>query len=263
MNKLKRNLKIFFLFSKYSLKTTFQGRMGPLFFIFGKLIRFILMFFLIFIIFGKTRLIKGYTFNQVIIFYLTFNLIDTVTQILFREVYRFRYLVLTGSLDLILTKPYHPFLKVLVGGIDFLDIIMLVPYLGLIIFFAHNLPGVSFLSIFSFSLLIFNSLLIATAFHIIVLALGILTTEVDHAIMIYRDMTSLGRFPMAIYQEPVRSIFTFVIPIGIMMFFPPQALFQLLPSSFYLLSGMVSLFLIFVALWMWSVALKKYQSWGG
>jgi len=104
---------------------------------------------------------------------------------------------------------------------------------------------------------------IATAFHIIVLAMGILTTEVDHTIMIYRDMTSLARFPLDIYREPIRSIFTFVIPVGIMMGFPAKALFSLLSPQFIFLSFVISWILLFLSIKLWQYALMKYQSWGG
>lgn len=263
MNLIKHNLKIFLLFSQYSLKTTLQGRLGVLFFVLGKVLRFFFFIFLIFLIFGRTKIIKGYDFNQVIIFYLTFNIIDTASQTLFREVYRFRQLVLSGNFDLVLIRPHHPFLKILIGGVDFLDVFMLIIYVILTFFFILKIPNFHLLSSIFYLLLLLNSLLIATAFHIAVLAFGILTTEVDHTIMIYRDLIALGRFPIDIYKEPVREIFTFIIPIAIMMSFPPKALFGLLSWQLAVFSFLLSLILLFLSLKFWGYALKKYQSWGG
>ena len=265
MKNFKRYLKIFLLYSKYALKTTFQTRVGTIFFLLGKFVRFIFFFFLVLLIFTKVKLIKGYTINQAIIFYLTFNLIDTITQIVFREVYRFKYAVVSGDFNLTLTRPHHPFLKILVGGIDFLDIIMLIPYLLLTFYYLGQLPTyerqtANYLLYF---LLIINGLVIATAFHIAVLAMGILTTETDNTIMIYRDLTNLARFPLDIYRSPLREILTFIIPVGVMISFPAQALFNLLtwPKMVYafILSGGLLLF----SLKFWDYSLKKYQSWGG
>ena len=263
MQKIKRNLKLFFLYSKLSLKTIFQGKLGIVLFTLGKITRFIFLLFMIYLVFSKTKLVKGYTLNQMIIFYLTFNIIDNISQFFFREVYRFRPLVVSGSFDLTLLKPHHPFIRVLVGGLDFLDLFLLIPTIILTIYFILQLPSFHFLPLISYLVLIINSLIIATAFHIAVLALAILTTEVDHTIMIYRDLTALGRFPMEIYKEPIRGIFTFIIPIGIMMSFPPKALFNLLSPIFYLFSFLVSSVLFFASLKLWNLALKKYQSWGG
>src|SRR3989344_1385099 len=244
---IKKNLKLFYLYSRYSLKSIFQARMGVVFFMLGKVFRFVFLLLLIYLVFSKTRLVKGYSLDQMIIFYLTFNIIDSTAQIMFREVYRFRPLVVSGSFDLTLLKPHHPFLRVLVGGVDFLDIILLVPTIILTVYFILKLPGISLLSTAFYFMLIINSLIIATAFHITVLALAILTSEVDHTIMIYRDMTGLGRFPLEIYKEPVRGIFTFIIPIGIMMTFPAKALFNLLAYPFYLYAFLLSSILFFAS----------------
>ena len=258
-----RNLKIFLLFSKYSIKSLLQERLGIVLFTLGKIIRFAMFFFFIYILVAKTSTLKGYTTNQVIIFYLSFNLVDTLSQLLFREVYRFRELVVTGELDGVLIKPYHPFLRVLVGGVDFLDAIFLGPYIALTVYFISISTGITLTSLFTYILLLMNALAITVGFHIAVLALGIVTTNVDHSIMIYRDVTSLGRFPIEIYREPLRWIFTFLLPVGIMMSFPSQSLFGLLSIQGIISAFVVSTGFITCSLFFWRYALRKYQSWGG
>lgn len=259
---MKHNFQIFWLFARNSMRTMTQGRVGIAIFTLGKVIRFAFLFFLLYFIFSKTRILKGYTLQQAALFYMVFNLVDTISQILFREVYRFRSLVASGSLDTILLKPYHPFLRILLGGVDVLDIILLIPYILITLFIASGSSPIG-INILSFFLLFLNALWIATSFHIIVLAFGILTTEVDHTILIYRDITSLGRFPMSLYQEPIRSIFTFIIPVGIMTSFPAQMLIGTLSWDRFILSFVISSMLFVGAMWLWKFALKRYQSWGG
>lgn len=263
MKKIVRSLKIFFLFSKFSLKRVLQARLGIVFFMVGKILRFLMFFFLVYFLISKTKTLKGYNVNQAIFFYLTFNLVDTTSQLLFREVYRFRPLVVSGELDTVLVKPIHPFLRILVGGVDFLDFLMLLFYLLLTLFFAARIGSYSLFNLLFYCALIINALIIAAAFHIFVLALGVITTEVDHTIMIYRDLTSLGRFPMEIYQPAIRVIFTFIIPVGIMVSFPSKALFGLLSPSLIFFSFFFAVFLLLVSFKFWNLAIKRYQSWGG
>ncbi len=258
-----RNLKLFWLFSQFSLKTTMQARFGILLFIVGKIVRFAFLFGLIFLIFGRVSTIKGYSLNQIIIFYLTYNLIDTMAQILFREVYRFRYLVTSGGLDQVILKPYHPFLRILTGGIDFLDLIVFIPYVAITGWYIGQTPFVNGGEVLLYVAFILNAFIIMTAFHIFALTVGILTTEVDHTMMIYRDLTSMGRFPMDIYKEPIRTIFTFIVPIGVMMTFPAQALFGMLSLTFILAAFVLSFSLLALSLFCWNRALRQYQSWGG
>ncbi|MBI4004731.1 ABC-2 family transporter protein [Candidatus Roizmanbacteria bacterium] len=258
-----KNLKLFYLFSKYAFKSTTQQPVGSLFFLIGKIMRFGVYFVFVYYLLTNTMLLAGYNLNQTLIFFLTFSIIDAIAQMLFREVYRFRPLVVNAELDAILIKPYHPFMRILVGGVDLLDLVTIVFYLGLLCFYVIQLGSIVPLNIFIFLLLVINGLIIATAFHIIVLALGILTTEVDHAIMIYRDVTRLGTLPIDIYQEPFRSLFTFFLPIGVMMTFPVKSLFGLLSGSVIALSFVIGLLLLGFSLYLWNKALKKYQSWGG
>lgn len=260
---MKKNLAIFWLFTKYSLKRTLVNKIGVILFTFGKLLRFGMFFLFVYFLLSNTKLLAGYSFDQTIVFYLSYNIIDSITQLMFREVYRFRQLVVSGELDTILVKPYHPFLRVLVGGVDILDAFMVVLYTCILVFFIGRLGHLSFSGVLLYISMIVNSFLIATSFHILVLAVGILSTEVDHAIMIYRDISRLGSFPVDIYAQPVRFILTFIVPIGVMMTFPVQSLISLLSPLMYGASFAIGISSILFSLKMWDIALKKYQSWGG
>lgn len=257
-----RNLKIFWLFSINSIKTMLSHRVGVISFLAGKIIRFLVYFLFLYYLVSKTRLLAGYNLAQTAVFFLTFNFIDSLSQLFFREVYRFRPLVVTGELDGVLLKPYHPFLRVLIGGVDILDAILIFPYLALLIFFIGQLGNINFYHQIIYLGLIINALIIATGFHIVVLSLAILTTEVDHAIMIYRDFTRMAALPVDIYKEPIRSFLTFVVPVGVMMTVPVKALFGLLSWRVLILSIFISFVFIIFSLQLWDKALKRYQSVG-
>ena len=258
---MRRNLTIFLLFSKFAVKSVLQYPIGAVLFTFGKIVRFVLFFVFVFFLVSKTSTLKGYTVDQAIIFYLTFNVIDTASQLLFREVYRFRSLVVSGDLDGVLVKPYHPFLRVLVGGVDPMDALMLVFYVGItVLYIAKVWSTVALTSFVFYVVLAVNAMVIATAFHIVVLAFGIITTNVDHGVMIYRDLTSIGRFPLEIYQEPFRWVVTFIIPVGIMMSFPTQSLFGTLSPFLAVIALLIAGASLLLSVRLWDYALQKYPS---
>jgi len=109
-------------------------------------------------------------------------------------------------------------------------------------------------------LLLVNGFLIATAFQIAILAFAIVTLEVDHAVMIYRDMTALGRLPVDIYKEPLRGFLTYFIPVGIMMSLPAKAIMGLTTPFGILAAFIVGIAFMFLALKFWKYALTKYTS---
>lgn len=228
-------------------------------FTFAKILRVLLfLLFLHFLLVGSGELV-GYSREQVIFFYLTFVMIDTLSQLLFREVYRFRSLVVTGSLDGILLKPINPLVRVLLGGMDLMDLGILVLTIMAIIWWGNKFITHDPMLWLVYILMVVNGLVIAAAFHIFVLGFGILTTSVDHLIMVYRDLASLVRVPVNLYIEPIRSLLTFIIPLGIMATFPPQALMGLLSPQLIIISFFISGVLLTLSLWFWKKSLYSYQ----
>ena len=209
---------------------------------------------------AKTNVLAGYNVYEVLLFYFTFNLIDSATQMLFREVYRFRFYIVSGNFDMILVKPVNALFRSLFGWTDILDFITLGPFILMIVFILIRIPQINIFGVISYILLIANSMIIAASFHVLVLSLAVLTTEIDHAIMIYRDVVGMGKIPIDVYSEPVRSLITFVIPVGIMMSFPVKALLGLLQPVIMLTAVLFSLTLLFISIFFWKYALRKYTS---
>ncbi len=256
---MKRYFKIWLLMSRNSFLAVFNQRIALSIFLIGKLLRFFFFFaFIIFLLKG-TKSLAGYNLNQTLLFFLTFNLIDTVSQFLFREVYRFRPLIVSGGFDLVLSKPVNALFRSLMGGADVIDLITIIP-LTIATFYVASLLNPSVLHTTFYILLLLNGLIIASAFHIFVLGLGIVTLEIDHTIMIYRDLSALGRFPIDIYKEPLRGIITFLIPIGVMVSFPAKAIMGLMSPAGVVWSLVFGVLILLLSFRFWNFALKKYTS---
>ena len=257
---MRKHLRVLWLYTQNSVKISLQQKTGAVMFLIGKLLRFGISTMFIFYLLKSTRLLAGYSIEQTMVFYLTFNIIDSISQQFFREVYRFRPLIVSGDFDTVLAKPVHPFTRVLLGGIDILDVLPTCIYIGLLGYFLFKLHLTGSLMLIVFAVMVLNSLIITAAFHILVLAMGIVSTEVDHTIMIYRDITRMGTFPIDIYTEPLRSIITFVIPVGLMMSFPVKALFGELSTPLVAISLVLASVFFALAMWAWNGALARYQS---
>jgi viologen exporter family transport system permease protein len=255
--------RYFIIWWKLALATTsisFQSRFGASLFLLGKLLRYGLFLFFIVVLFGKMEKLAGYTIWQMIFIYASFNLLDTLVQGLFRNVYRFRQQIVTGQYDAVLTKPLPAFFQPLFGGSDALDLPLLFISLAFIPYAASHLEIQSVTQVGLYLLLMINGFILALGFHVIVLGIGILSTAVDNTIMLYRDLTGMGRFPIEIYQEPLRSILTFVIPVGIMMTFPSKALFGLLSWQLVGISFLVGVGILLASISFWHYALQHYTS---
>lgn len=259
MKILTRYLKVWWLMSKNSFAAVLANRFGAGVFFVGKVLRFVFFLGFIFFLLKGTNTLAGYTLNQTMFFFLTFNLVDIIAQFLFREVYRFRSLVVSGSFDLVLVKPISALFRSLMGGADILDFFTIPPLLIAIYLMGRSLDPTG-IQIFFYLALVINSLFLATAFHIAVISFGIITLEIDHTIMIYRDLVALGRFPVDIYQQPLQGILTYLIPVGIMVTLPAKALMGLVSTQGVLLSFALGIGALLVSFRFWNFALTKYTS---
>ena len=252
--------KIIFLYFQISLQSQLANLPIVVMFFVNKLIRYGMFLIFLYFLVSSAGNLGGYTTPQVLFFYLIFNIIDSTVQMLYREVYRFRPMIVSGNLDTVLVKPFPPLLRVLLGGPDFIDLGILLILITLaayqLIFYIHPSLNNTIVCL----VLIFNAFAIATAFHIFVLGLAIITTSVDHMIMVYRDLASLMRVPVDFFSDFLRNLFVFVIPIGVMFTFPAKALYGLLSWQWIVFSLGMGIASMFLALRFWHFALTRYQS---
>lgn len=234
---------------------------GGFLFLIGKIIRFFFFFIFLFSVLSGVGSLAGYSKEQVILFYLVFNIVDIIIQFLFRGVYIFRFSVVSGNYDLDLLKPLPSFFRPLFGWTDILDLITLLPLLIFTIWyiFTHQLLASS-LSFALFLLLLINSTLVGFAFHLLVCSVCVLTTKIDHLVWIYRDLTGMARFPTDIYGKGVRIALTFVVPVIVLITVPAKALLGLLNPMAIIFSLLVGILASYFSLKFWFFSLKKYTS---
>ncbi|HJY99068.1 MAG TPA: ABC-2 family transporter protein [Patescibacteria group bacterium] len=259
MKTIKYYSRIWWLLTRNAFGVVLGQRVALMFFLTGKILRFSFFIgFLYFLILG-TKSLAGYSSTQAIFFFLVFNVVDVLGQFLFREVYRFRPKIVSGDFDLTLAKPANALFTSLMGGADIIDFITIPPLFAATAYVGSLLsPNVT--QIFLFLLLVANGLLIGAAFHIAVLSMAIITLEIDHTIMIYRDLTSFGRFPVDVYKQPIQGILTYLVPVGIMVTFPAKALMGLVAPVGVAISLLVGIAAFVIALRFWNFALTKYTS---
>ena len=259
--RLKTYIKVWKIFALTELQETFINRGSNILFMLGKILR--LFFALLFLILIKNNVnnFAGYTSNQVVVFFLTYQFIDLASQILYRGVYVFGNKIRNGDFDFLLIQPISPLFRALTGKPDINDAIFMIPSLAVSFYVFNNLNLIiTWQSFLWYLLLLLNGLLIATAIHIIILAVGVLTTEVDSIIWIYRDLNRMGKFPVSIYMQPLRFALFFIVPIGMMITIPTEVLLGAEPSFSIALTTLVGIgsFVFSLKIWKWS--LKRYAS---
>ncbi len=254
-------LKLYWLYWVKISGMTFQSllstRLASFLFLAGKIIRISLFLVFLLAIKDRIKLLAGYNIDQLIVFFLIYNVFDLLGQIFYRGIYWYRNEIISGNFDFTLLKPLSPIFQVLVSHTDWLDI---PPLILTIIFLVFKLPAVSGAEWLLFIFMGILAMVLVTAVHILVAAIGVLTTEVDHAIWIYRDLSQMARFPVDIYIEGVRFFLNFVVPIGLIFTVPAKALFGVLSIQWIVLTLAFTLGFYALILKLWHYALKRYSS---
>ena len=258
---MKKYLKVWLQLAHISFAEQLATRFSSILFLIGKIARFALFLVFLISLTGRSGGLAGYTADQAIVFFLVFNLADIMTQLFFRGVYFFRQKVVSGEFDFYLVKPMNPLFRIMAGYTDFLDLITLFALaVYAFAFFGNSSLIITHANLILFIIMLVLSFLIALAIHIIVVSIGVITTEVDHTIMIYRDLTQMGRIPVDVYAPPVRIFLTYLIPITLMITIPAKALMGLVTPGTILSSLFLVSCFLFLSLRLFRYALSQYSS---
>ncbi len=238
-----------------------SSRADFLFFFTGKVLR--MVFFLVFFLalFSITPTIAGYTKGEVLLFFATMNLIDVLVQLLwYRGLTILPNMVKRGDFDLILTKPVSPLFQVAFHIFDFFDLATVPVALGIIAYAFSFLPALTAIQWIAYVAFVFIGLLLAFAVNLFLASLTFYAVESANLWWMYRDLVYVARFPPEVFPNGVRIVFTYIIPILVIVSFPTKAaLGRLSPGA--ALYAIVLTFLALFAAWrFWKRGLRAYQS---
>lgn len=254
-------VRLWLRFGAMAIQTAFINRSMVIFFLLAKTVRYGMAFLLLFTLHRSISAIGNYSIDHLVVFFIVYMFIDNTSQIFFRGVYEFSYKVKRGELDFDLTKPVSILFRALLGTPDINDVFIAVPMTALNIYILSRL-NIAFLPehILLFAVLIISGFAIATAMHIFVLAMGVITTEIENVIMLYRDLSRQAQIPVTLHNEVIRFILYFIIPVGLMMTVPAEALLGFESSVNIAVVFFISIAFLSASLWAWKEALKRYTS---
>ncbi len=238
-----------------------NNRAAAVLFIFGKLFRLATALMLVYVVVGKAKLLVGYNLSEAIFILVLFNLIQTITQLFMRGVYMFRQKVVDGTFDFYLLNPLSELFYSLFTYTDALDIIVLIPYIGLTFWSwsATSYP-ITLLTVLILMLVILLSFIMVMAWHIFIIAIGVRYLEVDNTIMLYRDLERMAAMPVEIYGKFGSAFLTYIFPFALMATIPARVVFGLYDPWYLLIFAVLSIAQLRLALWFWHHSLLHYSS---
>lgn len=226
----------------------------------GKAIRFFFFWVFIVSLFQFTETIGGYTRYEVLLFFLTFNVLDVGSQFFFRGIYVFRNQVKQGHFDMTLTKPISPLFLIFSRIIDFLDLLFLIPVVALLAYVIQHIPTITASGIFLYGIFLIFSCLLILAIHILSAAVIVYTQESDNVFWLYRETMTIGRLPPTIFSGTIQWFFVYIIPIIIIVAYPVRALLNEIVWQDICIAGIMTILFLGISLFIWKLCLRAYAS---
>jgi ABC-2 type transport system permease protein len=261
-----RYLGLFFLFVKIGLMRQMAYRPHFFMMITGKIIRIGLLLFFFQAIFLKVDRIGQWTFDQVLLLFATFHVVDFLMSITFQRNLSFYLprLIQAGELDSRMVLPTNLLFFISFENIELMDFFSFLPSLGFLGYVFYRLGfNFSWLQGLAYGLLLVNALIFVFATVLLIATVSFWTTQSYGMARIFDNLLKIGRYPLDIFEGFWRAVFIYFLPLVLIAQMPAQALLQTMSWKFVFFAFAVSSLFLFAALSFWKIGLKHYLSASG
>ena len=229
----------------------------------GKVVRIALLFFFFQAIFLKVDRIGHWTYDQVLLLFATFHIIDYLISITFHRGLAFQLpqLIQSGQLDSRMTLPANLLFFVSFERMDLIDFFSFLPTLAFLSYVLYRLNfAFSVGQAFIYILLLINALIFIFSVVLIIATLSFWTTQSRGLAKIFDNLFKIGRYPLDIFGDFWKVVFIYFLPLVLIAQLPSQALLQTLSVRSVFLAISMTTILLIIALKFWKSGLRSYSS---
>ncbi|MCL2443414.1 MAG: ABC-2 family transporter protein [Treponema sp.] len=205
----------------------------------------------------------GWNFYEVLLMQSIFILSQGLANIMFNNVlWTTMQHIREGSFEVVLLKPMNPLFFLIASNFDPESIGLIIGGSVLFTISVINTQIVSLIAIPQFLILFAAGFAVMAGFNMIMAATSFKWVGNSRIPEIFDSLMNFGKYPITIFPNAVKSIATFVIPVGMIGFFPANALLgRFDPISLIAVIPCV-LFMLF-GIWLYQYMVKLYEGVGG
>lgn len=213
------------------------------------------------IVFSKTDTLAGWRPAELLAIVGVYTLVSGLTQLVVRpSLARFMEDVRLGTLDFILTKPVDAQMLVSMRQIEVWKLIdVVVGLVVLAVAIAQLGASVGLAEAASFLVALLAGVIIIYSFLLILATCAFWFVRLDNILNIFQSMYEAGRWPIGIYPPWLRTVLTFLVPIGFAITVPTEGLVGRLTSPNLLGAIALAIALPLVARVFWRIGVRHYS----
>jgi ABC-2 type transport system permease protein len=222
-------------------------------------------FAFIWTIFQRIPDVNGWTFWQVVMMYALIFITEGVGSLFFEGTWGLSWLVYSGEFDQVLVRPVSPIVQVLAGRVGFNGLGNIVTGGVLMAIALTNVP-IAWTPgrVLMLVVLILSAAMIRVALNLGTAAIAFwIRAPWSMVPMFVHQLGEFAKYPITIYSTAVQAVIVVAIPFAFVSFFPTAFIFGVdawsLPG---LLTPLVAVYCLFMAVTVFNIGLRRYESTG-
>lgn len=257
-------MRLYWKYLKIHFKSQIQYRASFFLTLIGQFVTSFSALLSIYFLMSRFHEIDSFSLSEVLLCFAIILMAFSLAECFVRGFDRFSAVISNGTFDRILVRPRGEMLQVLCSQIDFSRLGRLVQA---VFVFSYAIPASGILwtpeKILLLILMIFSGIAVFSGLFVIHAALCFFTTEGLEFINIFTDGgREFGAYPLAVYGEGILKLFTFVVPLALVQYYPFLYLTGRSNNLIYFLMPLIACLFLLPCFLLWRVGVRHYKSTG-
>ena len=221
-------------------------------------------FLVVLALFVKFKLLKTYDVNEILLGFSILWLGYGVFDVFFRGWDRFYQLIVRGDFDTLLIRPRSLFITVMGSDIAYEKFSIIFIALGLLIYsFIKVAVVITMAKIILLILTVISTIIFYLSLFIIGAALSFKTIQGLEVVNVFTyGSRQIAQYPIDLYGRIVRLVFTYVLPVSLINYYPIKFMSGYTNNYLYMLLPFSVLILLLISIKIFKIGLNSYQGTG-
>ena len=257
-------MKLFFKYLSMHLKVAMEYKTSFIMIMLAQGLNVLIELFTTYSLFAKFSLLEQYSIYYLLLSFSIIWLTFSISEMFARGFDEFSELIIHGNFDILLIRPRNIYLQILGSNIAFEKLSRILISLLLFIYSSIKVFNTfSIITILELLLMVICGIMLCTSIFIIGASFCFISIQGIEFINIFTNGTrQLGQFPMGIYPKIIRFIFTFIIPITLINYFPIEYLLNYTNNIIYAICPLFVIIFLLFSIFLFNIGIKKYSSVG-
>jgi len=215
------------------------------------------------LIYGAGAAFPGWSFHEVLLIQSLFTLSQSLARVFLGDVlWETMNRVRSGSFETVLLKPMEPLTCIVATTFSPASAGSFLCGCAMLCYAAAHVRVAAVSAVVGCLFLFLAGVAVSVGIQIVMAAASFKWVGNSRLPEIFSSVEAFGQYPLAVFPAAVRAAATFVIPVGLIGFFPAAALLGRAEPEAFAASGLCLLFLLF-GIWLYRYMVREYKGVGG